>query len=64
VNKAFFLEYINNIFVRYFNQPQEMEEFEACEAVLLMHNCSSHMSDNGRAILTRERVRIFIFAST
>jgi hypothetical protein len=63
VNRILFLEYINDIFVPYLNELQEMGGFEACEAVLLMDNCSNHMSDNVIAILTRKQVKIVIFAS-
>jgi hypothetical protein len=62
VNSILFFEYVNNIFVIYLHELQEMEEFEIYEAVLLMDNCSSDMSDGFIAILTRERVRIVIFA--
>jgi hypothetical protein len=54
VNSTLFLEYINKIFVLYFNELQEMEEFEACEAMLLMDNYSSHMPNDVIAILTCE----------
>jgi hypothetical protein len=61
VNSTLFFEYVNNIFVPYLHELQETEEFETYEAVLLMDNCSSHMSDGVIAILTRERVRIVTF---
>jgi hypothetical protein len=66
VNGNLFFEYINNIFVPYLTDPRETEQFEACEAceaVLLIDNCSIHMSDDITADLTRERVRIVTFAS-
>jgi hypothetical protein len=62
VNSTLLLKYINNIYVPYLNKLQKTEEFKAYEAVLLIDNCSSHMSDDILAILTRERVRIVIFA--
>jgi hypothetical protein len=40
-----------------------MEEFETCQTMLLMDNCSNHMSDDVITILTRERVKMVIFAS-
>jgi hypothetical protein len=40
-----------------------LEELEACEAVLLMDNCSSHMSDDIVAVLIRVRVRIITFTT-
>jgi hypothetical protein len=56
VNGKFLLEYVNTIFVPYLNELRDSEEFKACEAVLLMDNCSPHMSDDVVAILTRVRV--------
>jgi hypothetical protein len=63
------LPYLNEIRdTRY--EIRETEEFEACEAceaceaVLLIDNYGSHMSDDIMMILTRERVRIVIFAFT
>jgi hypothetical protein len=63
VSSKLFLEYINTIFVPYLNEVRDLEELEACEAVLLMDNCSPHMSDDVVAVLTRVRVRIVTFAS-
>jgi hypothetical protein len=63
VNNTLFLEYINNIFITYLNKIRETEEFEACQAVLLMNNCSDYMPDDLIAILTREGVRVVIFAT-
>jgi hypothetical protein len=40
-----------------------MEQFDGCEAVLLMDNCSSHISDEIVAVLTEARVRIITFAT-
>jgi hypothetical protein len=62
VSRKFFPEYIKTIFVPYLNEPGDSEEFEACEAVLLMANCSSHISDGIAAVLTHARVRIITFA--
>jgi hypothetical protein len=56
VSRNLFLEYINTIFVPYLNELRESEEFEACEAVLLMDNCSPHVSDDFVAVLTNVRV--------
>jgi hypothetical protein len=39
-----------------------MEQFERCEAVLLMDNCSPHISDKVIAILTEARFRIITLA--
>jgi hypothetical protein len=61
VNNTLFLEYINDIFVPYLNELQKTKEFKVCEAVLLMKNCSSHISNDVLAILTRERVRVVTF---
>jgi hypothetical protein len=45
------------------NELWESEELETCEAVLLMNNCSPHVSDNVVAVLTSVRVRIITFAT-
>jgi hypothetical protein len=63
VNSTLLLEYINNIFVHYLDELRETKQFEACEAMLLMDNCSSHISDDVIAIFIRERVRIVTFAT-
>jgi hypothetical protein len=63
VNSTLFLEYINNIFVLYLNDLRETEEFETCEAVLLMDNCLNHMSHDVITIFTREQIIIVIFAN-
>jgi hypothetical protein len=44
------------------NELWESEKFEACEAVLLMDNCSPHVSDEVVAVLTNARVPIITFA--
>jgi hypothetical protein len=62
VSRELFLKYITKIFLPYLNELQESEEFEACEAVFLMDNCSPHVSDEVVAVLTNARVRIIIFA--
>jgi hypothetical protein len=62
VNANIFFEYINSIFILYFNELRDSEQFDACEAVLLMDNCSPHMSDGVIAVLTNARVRVIIFA--
>jgi hypothetical protein len=61
VSRKLFLEYINTIFVPYLNELRESEEFEACEAVLLMDNCSSQASDDVVAVLTSVQMRIITF---
>jgi hypothetical protein len=62
INGQLFLEYINNIFIPYLNKLRESEEFTRCEAVLLMDNCSRHMSEAVIAVLTRERVIVITFS--
>jgi hypothetical protein len=62
VSRNLFLEYIKTIFVPYLNELRESEEFEACEAVLLMDNCSPHASDDVVAVLTSIQVQIITFA--
>jgi hypothetical protein len=61
VNRTLFREYRNSIFVLSLTEVREMEEFEACAAVVLIDNASNHMSDHIVAILTHERVRIVTF---
>jgi hypothetical protein len=62
VNAVLFLEYVNNIFIHYINESRESEQMNACEAVLLMDNCSPHVSDDLVAVLTNARVRVIAFA--
>jgi hypothetical protein len=62
VSGKLFLKYINAIFVPCLNELQDSKELEVCEAVLLMDNCSPHISDDVVAILIRVRVRIITFA--
>jgi hypothetical protein len=57
LNDKLFFEYNNSIFVHYLNERLVMKEFEAYEAVLLIDNCSSLISDDVIAILNRERVK-------
>jgi hypothetical protein len=64
VSRKLFLEYIKTIFLSYLNELRDSQEFEACEAVLFMDNCSSHASDDSVAILTHTRVRIITFTLT
>jgi hypothetical protein len=62
VNAVVFLEYVNNIFIPYFNELRDSEQMNACEAVLLMDNCSPHVPDDVVAVLTNARVRVITFA--
>jgi hypothetical protein len=57
-----FLEYIKTIFLPYLNELRDLEQFEGCEAVLLMDNYSPHISDEVVAVLSEARVRIITFA--
>jgi hypothetical protein len=63
VNAALFLEYINDIFIPYLNELRESEQFHASEAIILMDNCSPHISDEVIAALTNARVKVITFAS-
>jgi uncharacterized PurR-regulated membrane protein YhhQ (DUF165 family) len=45
------------------NELRESEEFEACEAVLLMDNCQYHVSDEVIVALANANVRIITFAN-
>jgi hypothetical protein len=56
VSRTLFFEYIKTIFLPYLNQLRDMWQFEGHEAVLLMDNCSSHISDEFVAVLTEARV--------
>jgi hypothetical protein len=64
VSRKLFLEYIETIFLPYLKELQDSEELEACEAVLRMDNCSSHVSDDIVAVVTDAQVRIVTFALT
>jgi hypothetical protein len=56
VNRKLFLEYITIILLRYLNERSESEEFQVCEAVLVMDNCPPDVSGEVVAILTNARV--------
>jgi hypothetical protein len=62
VNAALFLEYINDIFIPYLKELRESKQFHASEAVLLMDNCSFHISEKVIPVLTNARVRVITFA--
>jgi hypothetical protein len=62
VGHKLFLEYIDAIFIPCLNDLRGSQEFKACEAVLLMENCSPHVSDDIVAVLTSARVQIITFA--
>jgi hypothetical protein len=62
VSRKLFLQYFKMILLPYLHERRDMEQFEGREAVLLMDNCSSHISDEVVAILTEARVRIITFA--
>jgi hypothetical protein len=64
VSRKLFLKYIKTIFLPYLKELRDSQEFKACEAVLLMDNCSPHTSDDVVAVLTHARVRIVTFALT
>jgi hypothetical protein len=62
VNGKLLLEYVNSIFVPCLNELWESEEFEACEMISLIDNCSPYVSNDIVVILARVRVRIITFA--
>jgi hypothetical protein len=62
VSTGLFLDYINSIFIPYLNKLQQSEEFARYDTVLLMDNCSPHMGDAAIAVLTREHIRVIVFA--
>jgi hypothetical protein len=62
VNSILFVHDINSIFIYYLNELRDSEAFTECEAILLIDNCLPQMEEAVGAILTRERVRVFIFA--
>jgi hypothetical protein len=43
------------------NELPESKEFEACEAVFLMDNCSPHVSDGVISVFTNIQVQIIRF---
>jgi hypothetical protein len=63
LNGKLFLESIAIIFIPSLNKLRDSEEFEEFEAVLLMDNCSPHMSQAVIALLTGGRVRVVTFSS-
>jgi hypothetical protein len=63
VNAYLFLECIKSIFIPYLNELQDSEQLDACEAVIVMANCSPPMAHDVIAILTNTCVRIITFAS-
>jgi hypothetical protein len=63
VNATLFLNYIDRIFILYFTDLRVTEKIEACEAVLLMDNCSYYVSDDVIELLSRAQVKIIIFAT-
>jgi hypothetical protein len=62
VNRKLFLDYIKTIFVPYLTELRDSEEFEGCEAVLLMDKGSPHIADDAITVLTSVRVRVITFA--
>jgi hypothetical protein len=62
VSAIIFLEYVNNIFIPCLNDLRESEQMNACEAVLLMDNCSPQVSDDVIAVLTNARAKVITFA--
>jgi hypothetical protein len=62
VSGRLFLESMNNIFILYLNELRESEEFTGRKTLLLIDNCSPHMRNAFVAVMTRERVRVIIFA--
>jgi hypothetical protein len=62
VDAAFFLEYVNGIFIADLNELRDSEQFDACAAVLMMDNYLPHMSVDVIAVLTNARVTVIIFA--
>jgi hypothetical protein len=61
ISRKLFVKYFNTIFVSCLNELLESEEFEACEAMLLMDNYSSHVSDDAVAILINIQMQIITF---
>jgi hypothetical protein len=51
------------MFIHYLNELREFEQMNACEAVLLMDNCSHHVSDDVIAVLTNARFRVITFTT-
>jgi hypothetical protein len=62
VNAQIFLEYVRTVFLPYLVCVWRLGAFAAEEAVLLMDNCSAHVTDDVIRLLTKARVRIIIFA--
>jgi hypothetical protein len=62
LDACLFFEYVNIIFLSCLTEPWGTEELETHGAVLLIDNCSSHMSHNAIAVLTRKTKEIIPFA--
>jgi hypothetical protein len=52
VSSKLLFEYVKTIFVPYLNEQQDLEEFNASEAVILIDHYSLHISDDVVAVLT------------
>jgi hypothetical protein len=63
INSALFLQYIDRISIPYLTDLRTREKIEACEVVLLMDNCSDHMSDDVIELLNSAGVKIITFTS-
>jgi hypothetical protein len=45
IDAEFFLDYIRTVFLPNLNELQALEEFADEDAILLMYNCPSHVTD-------------------
>jgi hypothetical protein len=57
-----FLEYVRTVFLPYLVCVRGLGAFPAEKAVLLMANCSAHVTDDVIRLLTEARVRVITFA--
>jgi hypothetical protein len=62
VNAEIFLEDVRTVFLPYLVCVRGLGAFAAEEAVLLMDNCSAHLTDDVIHLLTGARVRVITFA--
>jgi hypothetical protein len=61
INGALFADYIRNVFLPHVARVPTQENLQEEEAVLLMDNCPSHLTQEVLGLLTAGRVRIVTF---
>jgi hypothetical protein len=62
INAVIFLDYIRTVFLPNLAELRTLDQFADEPAVLLMDNCSSHITNDVLDLLTEARVRVITFA--